>query len=164
MQPYPNGRLTLHCTNDACRSYQAISEGNGGGLKAVMANQMIEAGSAVRIPFRGRQNAAERYRQGEARIAHRITDRRLIGKVRAANGRAKRAFDVFVAALALVFLAPAFLTIALLIKLTDPGPVFFKHTRVGRQGERFSCLKFRTMATDSAERLARILLEDPNAA
>jgi len=129
-----------------------------------MANQMIEAGSAVRIPFRGRQNAADRFRQGEARIAHRITDRRLIGKVRAANGRAKRAFDIFVAAIALLFLAPAFLTVALLIKMTDPGPIFFKHTRVGRQGERFSCLKFRTMATDSSERLARILLEDPNAA
>lgn len=125
---------------------------------------MIEAGSAVRIPFRGRQNAAERYRQGEARIAHRITDRRLIRKVRAANGLAKRVFDVAVAALALVFLSPAFLTIALLIKFADRGPVFYRHTRVGRQGERFSCLKFRTMAMDSDERLARILLNDPNAA
>ena len=65
---------------------------------------------------------------------------------------------------ALIFLAPALLTIALLIKLTDRGPILYRHTRVGRQGERFQCLKFRSMATDSAERLARILLDDPHAA
>jgi len=124
---------------------------------------MIEAGSAVRLPFRGRQKAADLYRPG-ARSAHRITDRRLIRKVRAANGPLKRAFDVLVSLTALIFLAPAFLTIALLIKLTNPGPIFYRHTRVGRQGERFECLKFRSMATDSAERLARILLDDPRAA
>ncbi|HRK63740.1 MAG TPA: sugar transferase [Terricaulis sp.] len=73
-------------------------------------------------------------------------------------------FDMLVAAVALVFFAPAFLTIALLIKLTDPGPVLFKHTRVGRRGKRFDCLKFRTMKTDSEERLAHILLTDPQAA
>ena len=129
-----------------------------------MANQMIKTGTAVRIPFRGRQNTAERHRGAEARKAHRITDRRLIAKVRAANGRSKRVFDMLVAAVALVFFAPAFLTIALLIKLTDPGPVLFKHTRVGRRGKRFDCLKFRTMKTDSEERLAHILLTDPQAA
>jgi exopolysaccharide production protein ExoY len=129
-----------------------------------MANQMIEAGSAVRIPFRGREKAAERYRVAEARVTHRITDRALIRKVRAANGRLKRAFDIFVASVALVFLAPVFLTVFALIKLTDGGPIFYRHIRVGRQGERFACLKFRTMATDSEERLAHILLTDPIAA
>jgi lipopolysaccharide/colanic/teichoic acid biosynthesis glycosyltransferase len=128
-----------------------------------VANQMIETGSAIRLPFRGRQKAADLYRP-EARTAHRITDRRLIRKVRAANGPVKRAFDVIVAATALIFLAPAFLTIALLIKMTDGGSIFYRHTRVGRQGERFQCLKFRSMAADSAERLARILLDDPQAA
>lgn len=130
-----------------------------------MANQMIETGSAVRIPFRGRQNAGDRFRVAESRVAHRITDRKLIRKVRAANGRAKRVFDFAVAATALVLLLPVFLTIALLIKITDAkGPVFYRHTRVGRQGERFECLKFRTMATDSEERLAHILTTDPQAA
>jgi exopolysaccharide production protein ExoY len=129
-----------------------------------MANQMIETGSAVRIPFRGRQNAGDRLRFAEARAAHRITDRRLIRKVKAANSPIKRGFDVLVAALALIFLAPAFLTIAVLIKLTDNGPILYRHTRVGRQGERFECLKFRTMATDAEDRLARILLDDPYAA
>ncbi|HRO02365.1 MAG TPA: sugar transferase [Terricaulis sp.] len=125
---------------------------------------MIEAGSAVRIPFRGRQNAAERYRSSEARKAHRITDRRLIAKVRAANGRAKYAFDMLVASLALILFAPALVTIALLIKLTDPGPVLFKHTRVGRRGKRFECLKFRTMKLNADALLAQILESDPQAA
>jgi exopolysaccharide production protein ExoY len=129
-----------------------------------MANQLIETGTAVKIPFRGRQNAAERFRIAEARVAHRITDRGLIRKVRAANGRAKRAFDFAVAATALIFLLPVFLTVALLIKFTDPGPVFYGHRRIGRHGERFSCLKFRTMATDADARLAHILQTDPKAA
>ena len=129
-----------------------------------MANQMIETGSAIRIPFRGRQIAADRYRTAGARAAHRITDRALIRKVHAANGRLKRAFDIVVAGAALIFLAPVFLTVFALIKLTDRGPIFYRHTRVGRQGARFACLKFRTMATDSEERLAHILLTDPAAA
>lgn len=129
-----------------------------------MANQMIEAGSAVKIPFRSPQNAAERFRTAEARVAHRITDRRLIRKVRAANGRAKRAFDFAVATLALIFLLPLFATVALLIKLNDGGPIFYSHRRIGRHGERFWCLKFRTMAVDADERLADILLSDPRAA
>jgi exopolysaccharide production protein ExoY len=129
-----------------------------------MANQMIETGSAVRIPFRGQQKAAERFRAAEARAAHRITDRALIRKVRAANGLAKRMFDFAVATSALLFLAPLLLTVMALIKLTDRGPIFYRHTRVGRQGQRFECLKFRTMAVDSQERLAHILLTDPYAA
>jgi exopolysaccharide production protein ExoY len=129
-----------------------------------MANQMIEAGSAIRLPFRSRQGAAERFRATEARLTHRIINRRLAKKVRAANGVAKRAFDLIVASAALLFFSPAILTIILLIKVTDPGPILFRHTRVGRRGERFDCLKFRTMATDSEEQLAHILLTDPIAA
>jgi exopolysaccharide production protein ExoY len=129
-----------------------------------MANQMVETGTRVKVPFRGRQKAAERFRTAEARVAHRITDRHLIRRVRAANGRVKRAFDFAIAALALLFLAPVFLTIAALIKLTDPGPILYAHRRIGRHGERFSCLKFRTMAVDAEERLAHILLTDPQAA
>lgn len=129
-----------------------------------MTNQLIETGSAIRIPFRGRQSAAERFRAAEARVAHRITDRALIRRVRAANGPVKRAFDVVVALAALVFLAPVFLTVIALIKLTDRGPVFYRHTRVGRQGARFGCLKFRTMASDAEQRLQHILGTNPAAA
>ncbi|MBX7201298.1 MAG: sugar transferase [Rhodospirillaceae bacterium] len=122
---------------------------------------MIEVGSASRTPFRSR-TGVERGRDRQR--GHRITDRALIRKVRAANGAAKRAFDLFVAGAVLVFLLPLFLTVALLIKLNDNGPVFYQHKRVGRQGRRFGCLKFRTMAIDAEERLAHILLTDPQAA
>jgi exopolysaccharide production protein ExoY len=129
-----------------------------------MTNQTIEAGAEVRALFRGRQNASGRYRLYPARSPHRITDRRLIRKVKLANGRAKRAFDVVLASLLLLFLAPAFLTIAIAMKISDPGPVFFRHTRLGRKGKRFSCIKFRTMASDSEQRLAHLLATDPRAA
>ncbi|MEJ0060811.1 MAG: sugar transferase [Terricaulis sp.] len=130
-----------------------------------MANHMFEAGSGTRIPFRGRQNAAERATwTAEFRSAHKITDRKLIGKVRGANGIAKRVFDFACAALLLVFLSPALVTIALAVKLTNPGPILYRHLRIGRQGMRFECFKFRTMATDSQERLSHILSTDPQAA
>lgn len=130
-----------------------------------MTNHVYEAGAPTRLPVRARQGAGERYRAAESRTAHRITDRRLIRKVRDANGRLKRLFDLAVAASALLFLAPALLTIALLIKLSEPsGSVIYRHTRVGRQGARFGCLKFRTMAVDAEARLERILATDPDAA
>ncbi|MES1158920.1 MAG: sugar transferase [Terricaulis silvestris] len=129
-----------------------------------MANHMFEMGSKNRILLRGRQAAERASWTSEFRANSRITDHRLIRKVQSANGRVKRAFDIIVSLSALIFLAPAFATIALLIKLTDPGPIFYRHLRIGRQGARFECFKFRTMAVDSQERLANILSTDPHAA
>lgn len=128
-----------------------------------MVNQ-VEAESAVRVPAQGRLNVSARYRAAEARASHRITDRKLLRRVAAANGRGKRAFDLAVAICALIFLAPFLLTIALLIKLDDGGPILFRHRRIGRQGARFGCLKFRTMAVDADRKLADLLLTDPEAA
>jgi lipopolysaccharide/colanic/teichoic acid biosynthesis glycosyltransferase len=62
---------------------------------------------------------------------------------------AKRSFDVIVAAIALVFLAPVFLLIALVIKLCSPGPVLYRGVRVGLNGTLFSMLKFRTMVVNA---------------
>lgn len=132
-----------------------------------MTNQLYEAELGLRAPSRGRQNAVVRYiRPGEIRLpsAHRITDPRLIQKVRKANGTVKRSFDFAAAALLLVILAPVLLTIVALIKVLDPGPVFFGHRRLGRQGRRFNCLKFRTMKVNSQEQLQLILANDPHAA
>jgi exopolysaccharide biosynthesis polyprenyl glycosylphosphotransferase len=65
----------------------------------------------------------------------------------------KRAFDVIVASVLMLGLAPLFLLLALLIKVCSPkGPVFFVQSRVGYNRRQFKMLKFRTMVPD-AERL-----------
>lgn len=57
----------------------------------------------------------------------------------------KRVIDVLGASLALILLSPVFAITALSIALTSPGPVLFRQVRVGRDGEEFSMLKFRSM-------------------
>jgi exopolysaccharide biosynthesis polyprenyl glycosylphosphotransferase len=64
----------------------------------------------------------------------------------------KRAFDVVGAALGVLAVAPLLLAIAIAIKLDTRGPVFFRQTRVGRDGRRFDIVKFRTMCADAEER------------
>jgi exopolysaccharide biosynthesis polyprenyl glycosylphosphotransferase len=70
------------------------------------------------------------------------------------GGRAaiKRSFDLFVSLLLLAALSPVFLAIALLIKLGDPGPIFFSQERVGLNKKRFRMLKFRTMVPNAEAR------------
>jgi lipopolysaccharide/colanic/teichoic acid biosynthesis glycosyltransferase len=63
---------------------------------------------------------------------------------------AKRAFDLVVAVLALVVLAPVFAVVALLVKRDSPGPVFFRQERLGREQRPFTFLKFRTMRADTS--------------
>jgi exopolysaccharide production protein ExoY len=71
------------------------------------------------------------------------------------------AMNVTVALLALVFLAPVMLAVALVIYLQDGGPVVFAHRRIGREGRHFRCLKFRSMAVDAEARLQEVLARDP---
>ena len=61
----------------------------------------------------------------------------------------KRTFDIALAGVVLVVLAPVFAVVAALIKLTSRGPVFFRQQRVGRDGRLFEMLKFRTMVRDA---------------
>lgn len=58
----------------------------------------------------------------------------------------KRALDIIVSSLVLMLVCVPFVVIALIIKLTSEGPVFFKQTRIGRGGRPFIIYKFRTMA------------------
>jgi lipopolysaccharide/colanic/teichoic acid biosynthesis glycosyltransferase len=57
----------------------------------------------------------------------------------------KRIADIIVSAVVLLLFAPFFPLIMLAVKLSSPGPVFFKDQRQGRYGKKFFCLKFRTM-------------------
>jgi Undecaprenyl-phosphate glucose phosphotransferase len=61
----------------------------------------------------------------------------------------KRAFDLIFASTVLILGAPVFVLIALLVRLTSPGPVFFVQERVGLNGKLFRMFKFRTMKVSS---------------
>jgi exopolysaccharide production protein ExoY len=73
------------------------------------------------------------------------------------GGLAKRAFDVFAASTMLIFALPAMFFIAVIMFSTDRGPIFFGHERLGLNGRRFRCLKFRSMVVNSQEALQRHL-------
>ena len=61
----------------------------------------------------------------------------------------KRLMDIAVSGCALAVLWPVLLLIALAIKIDDPGPVFYRQVRVGRNGKTFCIFKFRTMVVDA---------------
>ena len=61
----------------------------------------------------------------------------------------KRAIDLVVASIALLFFAPLFLIIIILIKIDSPGPAFFLQTRIGKRGKPFNFCKFRSMIRDA---------------
>ena len=61
----------------------------------------------------------------------------------------KRAIDVFASGLALILLSPVYLFLAIAVKRSSKGPVFYKQERVGRFGVPFKIVKFRTMVTDA---------------
>lgn len=63
----------------------------------------------------------------------------------------KRATDVVLASVALVILSPVFLIIAVAIKIDSKGPVFFKHTRIGKNGKIIKLYKFRSMVINAEE-------------
>jgi len=61
----------------------------------------------------------------------------------------KRLFDIFAATLALLVLAPLLIAVAVLIKVSSKGPIFFKQKRVGLHGRPFHMFKFRTMVVNA---------------
>ncbi|HEY8319575.1 MAG TPA: sugar transferase [Amnibacterium sp.] len=75
---------------------------------------------------------------------------------RGAGRFAKRAFDVLAATGLLVVLAPVFATVAILIARDSEGGVFYRQERIGRNGEPFSILKFRSMCADADARRAAL--------
>nr|WP_275106647.1 sugar transferase [Nocardioides caeni] len=74
----------------------------------------------------------------------------------------KRAFDMVGSATLIAMLSPILLFIAARVWIFDRGPLMFRQPRVGRNGETFDCLKFRTMVTDAEDRLAALQEESGN--
>jgi exopolysaccharide biosynthesis polyprenyl glycosylphosphotransferase len=79
----------------------------------------------------------------------------------AGTGRVmKRVFDVVAASAALVVLAPVLAVIAVLVRRDSPGGVLYRQQRIGRDGEPFSILKFRSMSADADARRAELTSDD----
>lgn len=75
----------------------------------------------------------------------------------------KRAFDVAIATSALVFLLPMFLMLVAVLLVAQGRPIFIRHSRIGRGGASFPCLKFRSMVTNSDTVLREYLASTPSA-
>jgi len=73
----------------------------------------------------------------------------------------KRVFDVVFSVLALTCTLPFIVIICLLIYCSSPGPIFYTHTRVGKNGKSFKLIKFRTMYIDADKKLISILQNNP---
>ena len=75
----------------------------------------------------------------------------------------KRIFDVVLSAAALLALIPLFVVLGVMIKRDSPGPVIFRQERVGRGGEKFNMLKFRSMVETAEDELAGLLEQNEGA-
>lgn len=74
----------------------------------------------------------------------------------------KRLFDICFSALVLILFFPLYTAIAIVIKLSSPGPVFYDSQRVGREGKIIKCWKFRTMCVNAEEILYKLLESSPH--
>jgi lipopolysaccharide/colanic/teichoic acid biosynthesis glycosyltransferase len=70
---------------------------------------------------------------------------------------ARRALDIAVVLAALPMVVPLVVLIAAAVKLDSPGPVFWRHTRIGRGGRPFGLWKFRTMCRDADRQKAQLM-------
>ena len=75
----------------------------------------------------------------------------------------KRFFDIVLSLLALIVLMPFFVILAIIIKITSPGPIFFVQTRVGYFGRHFRFYKFRSMYQDAEQRKQALLAQNQSA-
>ena len=73
----------------------------------------------------------------------------------------KRVFDIFLSLLAILVFSPLYIILALLVKITSKGPIFFKQERIGKDKKHFKILKFRTMRIDTPKDIPTHLLSNP---
>ena len=74
----------------------------------------------------------------------------------------KTIFDLVVSSIILIAGLPIFLIIALLIKFSSRGPIFFLHERIGKNKKTFNCIKFRTMNPEAEDILENLITNNEN--
>ncbi len=111
--------------------------------------------NTAKVSFDGEQNWVSPHETEQVQHYH--------AAPRSVARAAKVVFDISAALAGIAVLSPLLGLIAIAVKI-DGGPVFFAHTRIGRGGRKFNCLKFRSMTTNSADILAQLLKADPIAA
>ncbi len=77
------------------------------------------------------------------------------------NKQVTRILDLCLALPLLLFFLPLIIMVGAMVWITDPGPVLFRHQRVGHRGKPFYCLKFRSMVVDAERKLEELLASDP---
>lgn len=75
----------------------------------------------------------------------------------------KYIFDMVLTIIGTICISPILICIAIWIYKDSPGPIIFKHMRVGKDGKIFPCYKFRSMCVDAKEKLEELLKNDPEA-
>ena len=83
-----------------------------------------------------------------------------MGSADNSHGLTARSLDVALAVASLVVFGPLMLLICLAVRVSGPGPILFRHTRVGHGGRLFTCYKFRTMHPDADGLLESLLARD----
>lgn len=73
----------------------------------------------------------------------------------------KRFFDILLSLLTIIVFSPLYIILAILVKCTSKGPIFFKQVRIGKYKKHFKILKFRTMRVDTPKDVPTHLLENP---
>lgn len=77
------------------------------------------------------------------------------------NRAIKRSFDIVFSSLFLLFYPLIYIPVAIAIKISSPGPVYFRQKRTGYHGKEFQCLKFRTMKVNATADSAQATKDDP---
>lgn len=79
------------------------------------------------------------------------------------NKALKFVLDLVVTFIGTILISPIFVFIALWIYIDSPGPIIFRHMRIGKNGKKFYCYKFRSMCVDAEEKLQNLLEHNPQA-
>lgn len=73
----------------------------------------------------------------------------------------KRILDLGLLFISAPITIPLVLIVSIIVKITSPGPIFYGHKRIGKNGKEFKCWKFRSMVIDADKQLEKILAENP---